>query len=80
MSVQIRSDGVALAINDLLTRQTLREQLDFYKMARATPDAESLAGIIFEYLAHRQLEQGGTYRMRKLSPRKKNVRLLILIS
>ena len=68
MTVDVRSDYVYMLIRDLWTRNTLLDQLNFYKMARKSPAAGSLAGNIFEFMAHRELSEssGMTYKIRKL--------------
>ena len=71
MSVRIRSDQIKTMIDGVLARQSLLDQLSFYKMARASPAAGSLAGNIFEFIAHERLStrDGATYKIRKLSPK-----------
>ena len=59
-----------MLIRELWTRNTLLEQLNFYKMARKSPASGALAGNIFEFMAHRELSSnnGMKYKIRKLDP------------
>ena len=75
VKLAFRSEYVAELIQNTWTKKTLADQLNFYKMARQSPAAGSLAGNIFEFIAHEQLSkpEGRTYKYRQLDQKKQFV-------